>query len=148
MKLKENMVIGDAQYLPFKKKSIEHIYSNHVIEHLDDPELFLKECNRVGQNITITAPGLIHHIYGEVFFGGVGKGEHKFVWNPVSKSWIDVEMMRKAIPKYTWKQRKYIHLVNLLPIRLRHLLFSTMIYIIAEYLENMDVDIVEYHYKR
>lgn len=148
VKMMDNMVVGDAHYLPFKNNSIEQVYSNHVIEHLDDPERFLEECNRVGKRVKHTAPGIIHHIYGEVFFGGVGVGEHKYVWNPISNQWLDVELLRRAIPKYSYKQKLYISLVKLLPKRMRHLIFSTLIYIIAEYLENLNIDIVEYHYEK
>jgi len=43
----DNWVVGDAQHLPFKDNCFEAVYASHVIEHLSDPALFLKECYRV-----------------------------------------------------------------------------------------------------
>jgi len=40
-------VVGDAQMLPFRSNAFETIYASHVIEHLEDPEMFLRECHRV-----------------------------------------------------------------------------------------------------
>lgn len=146
-KIPTNLILGDAEYLPFKDRSIDLIISNHLIEHLDHPDKFLEECQRVGLSIKHTAPGIVHHVFGEIFFGGVGKGIHKYVWNPVSKTWLDVEILRKAYPNYTPKQKIYIKTIKLIPRRLRELIFATMIHIIARYLENMNIDIVEYTYE-
>ena len=33
--------------LPFDDNSIDYIYADNVIEHLDDPEFFILECHRV-----------------------------------------------------------------------------------------------------
>lgn len=43
----ENYVRADVQHLPFRKQVFEEIYAAHLIEHLDRPALFLKECRRV-----------------------------------------------------------------------------------------------------
>jgi len=40
-------VVCDAQHLPFKNNVFQYIYSSHVIEHLTNPALMLKEINRV-----------------------------------------------------------------------------------------------------
>ena len=42
-----NWVRADAQHLPFKNGVFEEVVASHVIEHLENPALFLKECYRV-----------------------------------------------------------------------------------------------------
>lgn len=48
-----NFVLADASHLPFKDKCFQEVFSNHVIEHLSNPSLFLKECIRVARNKVI-----------------------------------------------------------------------------------------------
>ena len=43
----DNYVRADAHYLPFKNCVFEEIYASHLIEHVDYPVLFLRECYRV-----------------------------------------------------------------------------------------------------
>jgi SAM-dependent methyltransferase len=40
-------VRGDAQRLPFRESLFRSVYASHVIEHLDNPKLFLTEVRRV-----------------------------------------------------------------------------------------------------
>jgi ubiquinone/menaquinone biosynthesis C-methylase UbiE len=50
---------ADAQYLPFQEDSVDKIYCNHVIEHLDDVVSFIEElCRTVrsGGEIVIRTP--------------------------------------------------------------------------------------------
>jgi len=44
-------VICDVQHLPFKNKSFHKSFALHVLEHVDDPILALKELIRVTQRI-------------------------------------------------------------------------------------------------
>lgn len=49
----------DLSQLPFKNKSIDFIYSSHVVEHLENLEESLKEMQRVGKWGYITCPSAI-----------------------------------------------------------------------------------------
>ncbi len=50
-------VVADAHYLPFREGAFEEVFSGHTIEHLDHPDRFLGECERVSSNrVTIVAP--------------------------------------------------------------------------------------------
>jgi len=40
-------VIGDAQHLPFRSNAFSKIIAHHVLEHLRDPDMFLREAYRV-----------------------------------------------------------------------------------------------------
>jgi SAM-dependent methyltransferase len=55
----ENMVRGDAHFLPFKEEIFDSIFAGEIIEHLIDPVKFLKECEKVlktGGILIITTP--------------------------------------------------------------------------------------------
>jgi ubiquinone/menaquinone biosynthesis C-methylase UbiE len=52
-----NLVKADAHYLPFTDDSFDLVYSHHLIEHLSNPILFIKECIRVSKReILIICP--------------------------------------------------------------------------------------------
>lgn len=48
-----NYVIAEASHLPFKKGAFNVAYSSHTIEHLRNPEAFLKEMTRVSDRKVI-----------------------------------------------------------------------------------------------
>ena len=50
--------INDIYNLPFKNKTFNTVLSSHTIEHVDDPESFIKELKRVGEDVTIVLPPL------------------------------------------------------------------------------------------
>jgi len=45
--ISDRFVVLDAHHLPFKDSVFEEVGASHVIEHLNNPLLFLKECYRV-----------------------------------------------------------------------------------------------------
>lgn len=52
-------IIGDGRYLPFKDGTFDIVYSNSVIEHLnnyEDQSLFASECRRIGKRYYIQTP--------------------------------------------------------------------------------------------
>jgi len=52
-----NFVKADSLHLPFKTNSFDNVVSYHVIEHVDNPTLFLKECVRVvKKQVVIVCP--------------------------------------------------------------------------------------------
>lgn len=70
------IVCGDVCYLPFKDKSIDFIWCNQVIEHVDDPARACEEMMRVGKKGYIEAP----HPFSE--FVDASREYHKwYVWN-------------------------------------------------------------------
>jgi SAM-dependent methyltransferase len=48
-----NFIICDAEHLPFKDKSFRVAESNHVIEHLDNPNNLLREMVRVASSLVV-----------------------------------------------------------------------------------------------
>jgi len=64
--------------LPFNDNSADEIYLNHVIDHLDKPTLFLKDCHRVLKEkgrIIIIIP---HFTSATAFWGDIRK--HVYSW--------------------------------------------------------------------
>jgi ubiquinone/menaquinone biosynthesis C-methylase UbiE len=56
-----NFVNGDVLHLPFRDSVFELVTSSHVIEHVDDPILMLREMHRVSKHrVRILCP----HRYG------------------------------------------------------------------------------------
>jgi len=57
-----NWMVADAQLLPFRGNVFDEMYSAHVIEHLEDPQQFLREIARVlkrGGMITVVTPNFL-----------------------------------------------------------------------------------------
>jgi len=52
-------VFGDAQRMPFKNKAFDFIVASHILEHMSEPEKFLKELQRVGKAGYIETPNAI-----------------------------------------------------------------------------------------
>jgi uncharacterized protein YbaR (Trm112 family)/SAM-dependent methyltransferase len=58
-------IAADGQYLPFADKSFDYIICCHVLEHAEDPALFLSELMRVGSGGYIETPTEIgERLYG------------------------------------------------------------------------------------
>lgn len=58
-------VVADGFHLPFRDKAFDYVVCSHVLEHLQDPQAFVKELTRVGKAGYIEVPS----IYGERLFG-------------------------------------------------------------------------------
>lgn len=52
-------VFGDAQKMPFKDKVFDFVVASHIFEHMAEPEIFLKELQRVGKAGYIETPNAI-----------------------------------------------------------------------------------------
>jgi len=62
LKAIKNYLRADAQYLPFRNCAFEEIYASHLIEHINSPALFLRECYRVlssGGKIYLWCPNFL-----------------------------------------------------------------------------------------
>lgn len=83
-------IIGDGECLPFKDKSFDYVICSHILEHVENPSIFLQEIQRVGKRGYIETP---HPIY-EKMIGGTPF--HKsFVWNIGGK--LVIEKKSKGI---------------------------------------------------
>lgn len=52
-------VFGDANRMPFKDKAFDFVIASHILEHIADPEVFLKELQRVGKAGYIETPNAV-----------------------------------------------------------------------------------------
>jgi len=68
----QKFVVADGENLPFKDKTFDYVISSHVLEHVNNPSIFLEEISRVGKRGYIEAPSLI----GEYL---IPKKSHKWV---------------------------------------------------------------------
>lgn len=76
----ENFVLCDVQHLPFRDNTFDEAYSSHVIEHVKNPFLLLKEMIRVSRcKIVIFCP----HRLGDRL-----QGKNPFHINFLNKSWF------------------------------------------------------------
>lgn len=44
----QKFVVADGENLPFKDKTFDYVISSHVLEHVNNPSIFLEEISRVG----------------------------------------------------------------------------------------------------
>ena len=52
-------VFGDASRMPFKDKAFDFVIASHILEHMAEPEVFLKELQRVGKAGYIETPNAL-----------------------------------------------------------------------------------------
>lgn len=52
-------VFGDASKMPFKDKAFDFVIASHILEHMAEPEIFLKELQRVGKAGYIETPNAL-----------------------------------------------------------------------------------------
>jgi len=80
----KEFVNADAEYLPFKDDAFEEVTCFHVIEHVENPYMLLRELLRVTKNkLIITCP---------YRFSGYAKSkQHKHYF---SKSWFENELKK------------------------------------------------------
>ena len=102
-----NFIICSGEFLPFRNRTFELVYSHHVIEHVNKPHLFLSECKRVSDfKIIIVCP----HRYGK---NAYGKNAifHKHVFS--SLSWKNTDFSVKTISNYRCFPSKFIPLIKM-----------------------------------
>ena len=77
--MKINFIVGNAQKLPFEDNSFDIVSAQEVIEHLNNPDLFLEEIKRIlklGGKAYITTP------WKELIHKGLASMEHIKEWTP------------------------------------------------------------------
>ncbi|MBN1261004.1 MAG: methyltransferase domain-containing protein [Anaerolineae bacterium] len=48
----------DVNHLPFKNRAFDSVLSSHTIEHVEQPQVFFDELQRVGTHVTLVVPPL------------------------------------------------------------------------------------------
>lgn len=138
IKIMENMVQGDALFLPFKTNSIEYVHSRDVIEHLDNPLKFIEECKRVSSNIDIYTNTVFSEIHALLYYGQANEG-HKWAYDQTHKSFINIFELRKNVPPFTTGQKLFIKLIKLLPRKIRCKIIDPYFFIMDAYLKRINI---------
>jgi len=61
LNLNDRFIVCDAQHMPFRDSAFDEIAASHLVEHLDRPLLFLRECYRIlqlGGKVHIWCPNM------------------------------------------------------------------------------------------
>jgi len=92
---------------PFVSEKFDYVLSLETLEHVPQPERFLKEINRVlkkGGKLVLSLPPAraewLLRIYG-LFFGGHGEGPHRFLASKEVKKLINDSGLRLILHKPT-----------------------------------------------
>lgn len=59
MMIDRPVIFGDASKMPFKDNAFDFVIASHILEHMAEPEIFLKELQRVGKAGYIETPNAI-----------------------------------------------------------------------------------------
>lgn len=59
MMIDRPVVFGDASRMPFKDKAFDFVIASHILEHMAEPDNFLKELQRVGKAGYIETPNAL-----------------------------------------------------------------------------------------
>jgi len=92
-KNKENFVKGDALFIPFKESILYTAVVGELMEHLEDPELFFRECKRVLKKngvLILTTPNKNSWV-NRIF---------KSYQHEAHISLFDINSLRKLVSKY------------------------------------------------
>ncbi len=93
--------------LPFEDRSFDRIISLETLEHVSQPEIFLRELHRVarqGARMVLSCPPATSEIPYNVFtflFGGHGEGPHRFPSSRQVKRWLEQTGWRLLLHKGT-----------------------------------------------
>lgn len=112
-----NWIVADAHKLPLRNSVAEEIYAVHVVEHLEDPMLFLREVHRVlvrGGLLLIVVPNFMS-------VNAYADPDHKHVFNFFRLK----RMLREA--GFTVRHRVGQNVGSLMPKPLRLLIRLLMI---------------------
>ena len=92
--------VKDIYNLPFDDAEFETVLCSHTLEHVDDPDAFVRELQRVGRDLTIVLPPLWD--LGAV----LNVLEHKWIYLSLRK------VHRKLPPRIPMPFAKLIHRIR------------------------------------
>ena len=108
-----NFLLADGKNAPFKDKVFHKVHSSHVIEHIESPLTFLKECKRISKGVVV--------LYTPSEFD-IGKTlTHIYTWNPHTLKMLMKKVFDKVECNYivdkSWlkKGRKIVDWFPFLP---------------------------------
>lgn len=128
-------IAADGQYLPFADKSFDYIICCHVLEHAEDPALFLSELMRVGHRGYMETPTEI--------------GEKLYDW-PYHRWFVNLDSSGKLILKPKTKKGEFGKLFSYLfsqdPAYARFHAQNHRLFLVQyEWSEKIDYEIVDSH---
>jgi len=94
------VLIKDIYSLPFRDKEFKDVFCSHTMEHVDDPDRFLKELKRISENVIILIPPLWD-------LAGVGAfREHKWQFLTLKTKHIN-KLPKKVKLPWIWYQKVF-----------------------------------------
>jgi ubiquinone/menaquinone biosynthesis C-methylase UbiE len=90
----------DIYNLPFTDKQFKNVLTSHTVEHIDDPQGFIDELHRVGENVTILIPPLWDLTAAFNFL------EHKWLFLTF-RTKVDKLPKHIRLPFASWYQKKF-----------------------------------------
>lgn len=116
LRLDRPLIIGDARKMPFKDKAFDFIVASHVLEHMDNPVLFLKELMRVGKAGYIETPSILYetivpYSYHKLYIHL--EDDKLFIMKKI-KSWKGDPLLNWLSEEFS-KIKKYQSLFNIYP---------------------------------
>jgi ubiquinone/menaquinone biosynthesis C-methylase UbiE len=91
-----NFIGGCAEFLPFLAKSFDYVHMRSMLDHVQVPDLALKEAHRVLKTAGILLVGL--HVEG----GKTGRKSFKIVLKDIVKSLLSLVGINKFKDFHTW----------------------------------------------
>ena len=117
-----NLFIADGCSLPFRDDTFDLVYSSHVIEHVANPFLFLRELVRVSRDkIVVRCP----HRFGDKlyrFLGCFGHKGHRHFFN--ARWFVEVGERLGCFVKPQYRRFVRFPLLNFVPYELEVFLFK------------------------
>ena len=87
------LIEGDVMDLPFEDKQLDFVYCNHLLEHMDQPDLAMDELYRVSAKGMIAVPSVESEAV-DVYFKSDKPPVHKWI------SWRDnIELCMMKFPR-------------------------------------------------
>ncbi len=88
------LVIADACFLPFKNRSFDYVIASHILEHVNNPKIFISELTRVAKRGYIETPS--------------APRERVFNWS-FHRWYVEVKNNALYLTKKTKKSNIYVH---------------------------------------
>ncbi|HCV14970.1 MAG TPA: SAM-dependent methyltransferase [Rikenellaceae bacterium] len=125
----QRLIEGDAEQMPFKDKEFDYSICCHVLEHAEDPAIFLNELMRVSKGGYIETPSLI----GEFL---APKKSHKWLLLEINEKLVLYEKSK------AWKEEYF----NYGDFFLNHMPYNSLLYRLLDMTQN-NFMVVKYVWK-